>query len=225
MLTASLPDLISRALMLLIVFPAHELAHALAATAMGDPTPRAAGRLTLNPLKHLDPFGSLLFIMAGIGWARTPVNPAFFGDNARLKMGLVSFVGPLTNFMLCLAGMIPFVIFGWQPTIDPGSKFLPSLPYFFTNFMVFNLLLAVFNLLPIAPLDGASVVGAFLSGGAAVAFDMFQRYGMLALLVLVFLLPSMGIDVLGTLLNLVAAPVFGLLYVLLHIRGLVFLKP
>lgn len=218
MLTTSLPDLICRALMLLIVFPAHELAHALAATALGDPTPRDAGRITLNPLKHLDLFGSLLFVLVGIGWARTPVNPAYFGENARWKMGLVSFAGPLTNFLLCLVGMLPFLVFGWLPTSDPGSKYVPSLPYFFTDFMIFNLILAVFNLLPIAPLDGASVVGAFLHNGVAAAYDSFQRFGTIALLIVVFLLPQIGINVLGSLFSFVARPIFSLLDFLLMLR-------
>jgi Zn-dependent protease len=218
MLTSSLPELISRALMLLIVFPAHELAHALVATFFGDPTPRAAGRLTLNPIKHLDPMGSILFVLVGIGWAQTPINSAYFGENARVKMGVVSFAGPFTNFLLCFAGMIPFLVFGWMPTGDPGSKFFPSLPYFFTIFISFNLLLGVFNLLPVPPLDGARILGAFLSGNAARWYDSFQRYGSIALLIIVFILPTIHIDVLGWLFRLVAIPVFQLLDILLSIR-------
>ena len=78
-------DLITRVLILLIVFPAHELAHAIAATRMGDPTPREHGRLTLNPFKHLDLIGSMLFVFVGVGWASTPVNPENFGENRRRK--------------------------------------------------------------------------------------------------------------------------------------------
>jgi Zn-dependent protease len=218
MLTTPLPEYITRALMLLIIFPAHELAHALVATFFGDPTPRAAGRLTLNPLKHLDAFGSILFVAFGIGWAQTPINPAYFGENARMKSGIVSFVGPLTNFLLCFAGMIPFLIFGWLPTFDPGSKYLPSLPFFFTNFMVLNLLLAVLNLIPIAPLDGARVVGAFLSEKAAVTYDSVQRYGMLLFLVIFFILPQFNFNFLAWLLQLAEIPVFGLFHILLSIR-------
>ena len=90
MFPSSITDLVYRVLILIIVFPAHELAHALAATRMGDPTPRAHGRLTLNPIKHLDPLGSILFVLFGIGWASTPINPAYFGENRRIKMGMVS---------------------------------------------------------------------------------------------------------------------------------------
>jgi Zn-dependent protease len=99
MIPQTLPEIIYRVLILLIVFPAHELAHALAATRMGDPTPREHGRLTLNPFKHLDLYGSLMFIIAGIGWASTPINPANFGENRRLKLGLVSLAGPATNLL------------------------------------------------------------------------------------------------------------------------------
>jgi Zn-dependent protease len=218
MLTSSLPELISRALMLIIVFPAHEMAHALAATYFGDPTPRAAGRLTLNPLKHLDLFGSLLFIVAGIGWAQTPINPAYFGENARAKMGVVSFAGPLTNFLLCFAGMIPFIIFGWSIPTAADTTLLPSLPYFFFMFIYFNLFLGIFNLLPIPPLDGASILSAFLSDKAAALYNSFQRYGMIAMLVIVFILPQFNINILSWLFQLVAIPIFGLLHILISIR-------
>jgi Zn-dependent protease len=218
MLTSSLPELISRALMLIIVFPAHELAHALVATYFGDPTPRAAGRLTLNPLKHLDVFGSLLFIAIGIGWAQTPINPAYFGENARMKMGLVSFAGPFTNLLLCMLGMIPFIIFGWSPVYEQTSGILPSLPYFFTIFMIFNLLLAILNLFPIAPLDGSRVLGAFLPEQAAVKYDALQRYGMILFLVIFFILPQLKINLLGWILQLAWMPIELILNLLVSIR-------
>jgi Zn-dependent protease len=204
----SIPGLICRALILIIVFPAHELAHAVAATWMGDPTPRLAGRLTLNPFKHLSAFGSLLFLMAGIGWASTPINPAYFGENARRKLGLVSAVGPLTNLALALLGVIPFYLFRLQPTGAVASRYWPTPAYFLTLFVLLNLLLAVFNLIPIAPLDGAQVVGAFLSGPPLRVYDSIQRYGGYILITVVLVLPQFGFDPVGLVLDAVMWPAF-----------------
>ncbi|HEY5118746.1 MAG TPA: site-2 protease family protein, partial [Anaerolineales bacterium] len=189
-------DLITRVLILLIVFPAHELAHALAATRMGDPTPREHGRLTLNPFKHLDLVGSMLFVFVGVGWASTPINPENFGENRRAKMGFVALSGPLTNLALAVVGVIPFYIFHWIPTTVSANQYYPDPAYFFSIFVFLNLLLAVFNLIPIAPLDGAQVLGALLGGVAAEGFDAFQKFGPFALVILVFILPMLGINVL-----------------------------
>lgn len=208
MVNITVADLICRALILIIVFPAHELAHALAATRMGDPTPRAAGRLTLNPFKHLNAFGSLLFLLAGIGWASTPINPAYFGENVRRKLGLVSAVGPFANLALAVLGVLPFYIFHWMPTLTLESQYLPTPAFFFTLFMILNLLLAFFNLIPIAPLDGAQVLGAFLSGRTLAAYDSIQRYGSYILLIVVFVLPMVGLDLIGLMLQVVVAPIF-----------------
>jgi Zn-dependent protease len=213
MLSLSPADLICRVLILLIVFPAHELAHALAATRMGDPTPGANGRLTLNPFKHLDLVGSMLFVFVGVGWASTPVNPENFGENRRWKMGFVSLVGPLTNLALAVLGAIPFYLFHWIPTAVSANPNYPDPTYFFSLFVFLNLLLAVFNLIPIAPLDGAQVLGAFLSGAAAEAFDAFQKFGSFALIILVFILPMIGFNPLVLLTQYVVVPAMQLLFI------------
>jgi Zn-dependent protease len=213
MLSLTPADIICRVLILLIVFPAHELAHALAATRMGDPTPRERGRLTLNPFKHLDLIGSILFIFVGVGWASTPVNPANFGENRRTKMGFVSLAGPLTNLALAVVGVIPFYLFHWYPTSTSANQYYPDPAYFFSMFVVLNLLLAVFNLIPIAPLDGAQVLGAVLSGPAAEAFDAFQRFGPFALIIVVFILPMMGINLLILLMRYFVVPAMQILFI------------
>ncbi|MFN2298063.1 MAG: site-2 protease family protein [Anaerolineales bacterium] len=207
----SVAEVVCRVLILLIVFPAHELAHAVAATALGDPTPRAHGRLTLNPIKHLDPLGSLMFIIAGIGWASTPVNPAYFGDRRRLKMGLVSLTGPLTNLALAVLGVAPFYLFGWVPALEAGSGILPDPAYFFTIFIFLNLLLAFFNLIPIAPLDGAQVLGALIPEHITAGYEALQRYGYLFLILLLFVLPRIGIDLLGLVIQFLIVPIMTLM--------------
>jgi Zn-dependent protease len=216
MIPQSIPDLIYRVLILLIVFPAHELAHAVAATRMGDPTPRMRGRLTLNPLKHLDLWGSLMFIVAGIGWASTPINPAYFGENRRLKFGLVSLAGPATNLGLAVLGVVPFYLFGWPSPLNPATTSLPDAAYFFTLFIIFNLLLAFFNLIPVAPLDGAQVLGAVIPERMTGRYESFQRYGFYVLIVLLFLLPRAGIDLLGFLYQYLIAPIMQLLFLGIH---------
>jgi Zn-dependent protease len=213
MLPSTFADLISRIFMLLIVFPAHELAHAVVATRFGDPTPRAGGRLTLNPLKHLDFLGSFLFVFAGVGWASTPVNPAYFGADRRIKMGLVSAAGPLANLALAALGAVPFYVFPLRPTFIPDNVYFPDPAFFLTYFILLNLLLVVFNLIPVAPLDGVQVLGALLPESAAEAFDSFQKYGMLVLFFLVFILPRMGIDLLGLLIAHVVWPIMQLLLI------------
>jgi Zn-dependent protease len=213
MLSLSLADIICRVLILLIVFPAHELAHAVAATRMGDPTPGANGRLTLNPFKHLDLVGSMLFVFVGVGWASTPINPENFGENRRRKMGFVSLVGPLTNLALAIVGAIPFYIFHWYPSTVSTNPYFPDPTYFFSIFVFLNLLLAVFNLIPIAPLDGAQVLGALLGGAAAEAFDTFQKFGPFALVILVFILPMMGFNLLVLMVSYFVVPAMQLLFI------------
>jgi Zn-dependent protease len=207
MIPESIPEIVTRILILLIVFPAHELAHAVAATRFGDPTPRAKGRLTLNPIKHLDLMGSAMFVLAGIGWASTPINPAYFGENRRLKLGLVSLSGPLTNLVLTVLGAAVFRIFNLSALRQSTISFLPSPAYFFTLFIFLNLLLFFFNLIPVAPLDGAQVLGAVIPARIASAYESFQRYGFYALIVLLFMLPRVGIDLFGLLVQNIILPI------------------
>jgi Zn-dependent protease len=207
MIPESIPEIVTRILILLIVFPAHELAHAVAATRFGDPTPRANGRLTLNPIKHLDLMGSAMFVLAGIGWASTPINPAYFGENRRLKLGLVSLSGPLTNLVLTVLGAAVFRIFNLSALRQSTISFLPSPAYFFTLFIFLNLLLFFFNLIPVAPLDGAQVLGAVIPARIASAYESFQRYGFYALIVLLFMLPRVGIDLFGLLVQNIILPI------------------
>jgi Zn-dependent protease len=207
MVPQSISELITRALILLIVFPAHELAHAVTATQFGDPTPRARGRLTLNPIKHLDLLGSLMFLAAGIGWASTPINPAYFGENRRLKLGLVSLSGPLTNLALAALGASAFRLFGAAAFTESAASVLPSPAYFLTLFVFLNLMLFFFNLIPIAPLDGAQVLGALVPARIAPAYESFQRYGFYALILLLFMLPRAGIDPFGLLVQYVIFPI------------------
>jgi len=141
---------------ILIALTVHELAHGLVAKYYGDITAEQEGRLTLNPLSHLDVLGTLMLFFGPFGWAKpVPVNPAYFADPKR-DMALVAFAGPLSNvFLAAVSGL--FFRFG---LVSPGSVFAAFL---YISFMI-NIGLAVFNLLPVYPLDGSRILMAFLNG-------------------------------------------------------------
>jgi Zn-dependent protease len=150
---------ISRIPFLLALVPVlvlHELAHAYVAVWLGDDTPKRDGRLTLNPLKHLDIWGTLLILFAGFGWAKpVMVNPENLGEWRRIKFALVAIAGPLMNFIL--AYVFAFAALFTARII--GDGFLYD---YFINVAFITLVLCVFNMLPIPPLDGSKVVGLFL---------------------------------------------------------------
>jgi Zn-dependent protease len=196
MLNLDLPTIISRILTLIIAFTIHEFSHAFVATTYGDTTAKDNGRLTLNPLAHLDIMGSILLIVAGFGWAKpVPINPTVLRQKSRFALMWVSLAGPLSNFLLACLAAIP-LRFGLVPYTPSGTIF-PSLFNLLFDFLVINLLLMVFNLIPLAPLDGEKVIEAFLPGVAGEWFAKIRPYGPMILLVLLFALPRVGVDIVG----------------------------
>ncbi|KXK08827.1 MAG: Peptidase family M50 [Microgenomates bacterium OLB22] len=163
----------------IIAVTIHEFAHAKAADSLGDPTPEAYGRLTLDPRAHLDPWGSLLFLLVGFGWAKpVPFDPYNF-SHPRRDGALVAAAGPMTNIACAILAaliirLVPFGMF---------SAFLGLLIYV-------NVMLAIFNLLPFAPLDGFKVVLGLLSKDQASEWIKLERYGIWFLLF--FMLPLTG---------------------------------
>jgi Zn-dependent protease len=165
---------------LLIAVTVHELAHALVADRLGDPTARSLGRLTLNPLPHIDPLGALAFILAGFGWAKpVPVNARNFRNPLR-DMTWVAAAGPIANFLAAFAALV--LILALKPAGIVPEAASRALSYIYT----FNLVLGIFNLIPLPPLDGGHFLPYLLPRGAAGALHGLERYGMLVLLVLVF---------------------------------------
>jgi Zn-dependent protease len=196
----SLPMLISYGVILFTAFPVHEFAHAWVADHFGDNTPRVNGRLTLNPLKHLDPIGSLLMIVVGFGWAKpVPINPFVLQRHSPSATMWVSLAGPMSNFLMAIIGAVFFRI-GLVSTSDiglvPGSM-LPTIALFLYIFITTNLWLMLFNLLPLAPLDGEKVLDYFLPPSAARVLENIRPYGPMILMVILFVLPMVGIDVIG----------------------------
>lgn len=193
----TLPTVITRIITLLIAFTFHEFAHAATATALGDSTPKMNGRLTLNPFAHLDIMGTIMLLVAGFGWAKpVPVNPYAVRRKSKAGMMLVSLAGPATNLLLGLLAAIP-LRFGWVSFQPTTSLFLPSISDFLLNFLMINLVLFLFNLIPLAPLDGEKVITYFLPPRWADAFDRIRPYSAFILLAIVFILPLVGFDLLN----------------------------
>lgn len=201
MLNLSLPTLISRIIIMLISLTVHEYSHAWSADRLGDTTPAVNGRLTLNPLRHLDPIGSLLILIAGFGWARpVPINPYALNRRSPSAVMWVSLAGPLSNFLLTvLAAIVWRLLRGASLPVLPA--WLSGIPQFLLEFMWINLALMLFNLIPIAPLDGEKVAGSLLPDNWARTLDNIRPYGPLILMAIVFIGPWLGVDIIGWLMG------------------------
>ncbi|CAK21931.1 site-2 protease family protein [Listeria welshimeri] len=165
---------------LLIAFTIHEWAHALVALAFGDDTAKNQGRLSLNPLVHIDLFGMLMILIAGFGWAKpTPVN-RFKLKKRRLGSVLVSLAGPISNLLLAIVGVGLYALFLNYSFFTYGS----ITETFLMIFVELNLVLFVFNLIPIPPLDGYQILVEFLPMSARVKLEPVERYAMLIFLII-----------------------------------------
>jgi len=211
----TLSALVAVAIFLVIGFPVHEFAHALVAYRLGDGTAKLFGRLTLNPLVHLDPLGSAILALSAlvggffIGWAKpTPVNPSMLRYGHRGE-ALVAAAGPVSNFVLAVLAAIVIRIFvATQPEATPILQFVYLV---FTWFLWINVSLFIFNLFPIPPLDGSKVLFAFLPARTVWQVRPFlEQWGFVILLAIMFLPPgseSIGARILG--------PIFDAIYSLL----------
>jgi len=209
-LSGTLADILSRAITLVIAFTVHEFAHAWSADRLGDDTPRLAGRLTLNPLRHLDPIGSLLLLVAGFGWAKpVPINPYALQRRTPAGMMLVSAAGPLSNLGLAILAAFPFQA-GLIRAEFVANPLLPSLTGLLQTFIFINLILLFFNLIPIAPLDGEKVLAFFLPRGGQEVLMRIRPYGPM-ILILLIASGRFGIDLLGLLVRTPTIQLFTLL--------------
>ena len=177
---------------LAVCISVHEFSHAFVASELGDNTARALGRVTLNPVKHLDPVGSILIFLAGFGWGKpVPVDVRFLRGDPRLGMALVSAAGPASNVVAAVLFAM-LVRLGLADALIPGvaifGRDLASVVDFTLQMLVrFNLILAIFNLLPIAPLDGFKVALGLLPRDLAIPFSRTEPYGIGVLLAVVAL--------------------------------------
>ena len=190
----TVPIIISRIITLMIAFSFHEFAHAASAHLLGDMTPQSHGRLTLNPIAHLDMMGTITLLFAGFGWAKpVPVNPYALQRRTSAGLMLVSLAGPATNLLLGVVAALP-LRFGWVPLRASANPILPSLGEFLLEFLFINLALFLFNLIPLAPLDGEKVITFFLPDHWVDAFDRIRPYSPMILLAIIFVLPMFGLD-------------------------------
>lgn len=180
---------------MLLAIVGHEYAHGLVADALGDPTPRRMGRLTINPLAHVDPVGILCLWLLGFGWARpVQVNPYFFRGNRSTGLVLVALAGPFANLAMAWLGIAVSKALGYSLGLA-GTILLSA-------FIRYNVNLAVFNLIPVPPLDGWRVVEKFARGSWV---EAAERYGW------VFLLLLLATGAIGRILDPLAALVYRLL--------------
>ena len=201
MLNNSPSYFISGVITLLIAFTFHEFAHAWTATQFGDDTPRLYGRLTLNPLAHLDFLGSLMLIFVGFGWAKpVPINPRKIRQHSQSALMFVALSGPLSNFLLAVLAAIPLRFGLVSPTL-PLIDLFPT-PYQFLLYFVFtNLGLMVFNLIPLPPLDGEEILEFLLPPTWDDRWQRIKPYGPYILMGLFVLGPLIGFNLIGVVIS------------------------
>lgn len=183
-------------LALVVGFTVHEYAHARVAFSLGDLTAYRAGRLTLDPRSHIDPIGALMFLVAGFGWARpVPIDPHWLGRQGTLAVALA---GPGSNLaMAAVAGLVVRLGLGFLP----ASQWAPHFLQLLFIFALFNIFLAVFNMLPVAPLDGWKVLLGLVPSTTAYRLSQLEPYGSVILLVLIVLGCTGGGSILGSIID------------------------
>lgn len=195
----------------LIALTVHEFAHGWVSTKLGDPTPRMQGRLTFNPLAHLDLVGTILMIITGFGWAKpVSVDPRYYKDTKK-GMALTAAAGPLSNLILAFIAMLIATVFmlinrKFALGFETAEQMTMDIAFIFA---VRNLCFMVFNIIPIPPLDGAKVLGMFLPNRTYYKMLQYERYFM----ILIMLLSLTGVfsTVIGTGVNIVMNGILKLL--------------
>ncbi len=174
---------LSRCFVVFCCLPIHELAHGLMAHSLGDDTAKREGRLSLNPFAHLNPIGTVMIFLFGIGYANpVPINPRNF-KNEKGGMALTAFAGPLANILMGFVSVWGYFILA---KFAGNSAVGSAIAYFFLYSAQINVMLAVFNLFPIPPLDGSKILAAVLPDKIYYKYMMYERYIMIALMILLF---------------------------------------
>ena len=180
---------------LIIAFTVHEFFHAYASYKLGDNGVIHDKRLNLNPINHIDPLGFIMLLVVGFGWAKpVVVNPNVYRNPVK-GMALVALAGPLSNIALALIGIILHIIFRWQSV---------SLVFFY--FWMVNIVLCLFNLIPIPPLDGSKIIGYFMKWDT---YQEFLKYQWMGIFLLVFMI---YMDIFSLIINPVVNAIFGFIY-------------
>ena len=178
--------ILSSLTVIFLTMPVHEFAHGLAATKLGDPTPRYQGRMTLNPFAHIDWIGAACILLFGFGWAKpVQVNSNYFKSPKR-DMAVTAVAGPVANLIVALIALVVYNVFALLVTKTFGIVFY-YLGFFFYYIALINVSLAVFNLIPIPPLDGSRLLSALLPYKYYYALMRYERYIFLGLIVLLWI--------------------------------------
>ena len=179
-----LTDMLFSVVPALLCITLHELAHGYTAYKLGDNTAMLAGRLTLNPLRHIDPWGLVMMVLFRFGWAKpVPVDMRHF-DKPRQGMAITALAGPVMNVLITAVFIFLYGLL-YTPLYIKGGAFAQSLFQMIVTTGYLSLSLAVFNLIPISPLDGSKVLFAFLSDSAYAKLMRYERYGMIIVMLLV----------------------------------------
>ena len=175
---------VERIAAVLICLSVHETCHGLAALALGDPTAKSRHRLSLNPLRHIDPVGLLCMALLGFGWAKpVPVDSRYFKDPKR-GMALTALAGPVSNFLLAVLALLPAGAL-LNGTLGYGDGAI-RLVYFLMDVSLLSIGLGIFNLLPIPPLDGSKVLFSILPDRVYAKLLRYERYGFFVLLAIMY---------------------------------------
>ena len=180
-------EILAVLVIIFLILPFHEWAHAQTAYLLGDKGIKQRGRLSLNPLSHIDPVGALAMLFIGFGWAKpVPVDARYF-KNPKVGMAITAFMGPVANLIAALAGLFVFhTLWCIVPTFFTAGGFGSYVLAFLQFYIIVNVNLAVFNLLPIPPLDGSKILFVFLPDKAVMFFYRYQMFFMIGLIVLLW---------------------------------------
>ncbi len=174
---------ISALVVIFLTMPVHEFAHAFAANKLGDPTAKYMGRLSINPLRHIDWLGAACILLFGFGWAKpVPINSRYF-KRGKTDVAITAFAGPLSNLVVAFASMILMFLLAF---ILGDSSFIVYVVTFFNYVAIININLAVFNLVPIPPLDGSKILAAVLPNNLYYKLMQYERYISIIVLVLLY---------------------------------------
>ncbi len=204
-------DLLITAFCVFLSLSFHEFSHGLAAYKMGDNTAKNFGRLNMNPMSHIDPIGAICLFFFGFGWARpVPVNPRNFGQRKyKSAMVITSVAGPVSNLLLAfvaaLSSGLLYFAFGDSELSAVGYNIIRIVLTIFDTLMIMNISLAIFNLIPIPPLDGSKILNAVLPARIYFKIMQYEQYGFIILLLIINLPPFRG------LLNFLVGGVYGIL--------------